>query len=59
VGGYVPRTLEDIVRPRRLVGASGPPLKLIVRRRPRTSLQLGCTAEAQNEESHRHRRNLL
>jgi hypothetical protein len=42
VGGYAPRALEDSMRPRRLIGASGRPLNFTVRR-----LQLGrhCSAE--------------
>jgi hypothetical protein len=32
VDGYAPRALEDIVRPRRLVVASGRPLNFTVRR---------------------------
>jgi thiol-disulfide isomerase/thioredoxin len=34
VGGYAPRALKNIVRPRRLVGASGRPLNFTVRRWP-------------------------
>jgi hypothetical protein len=32
VGGYAPRAREEIVRPRRLIGASGRPLNFTVRR---------------------------
>jgi hypothetical protein len=41
VGGYAPRAPEEIVRPRRLVGASGRPLNFTVRaRHPRLILKV-------------------